>query len=222
MASLRESVANPTEFMLDARSEPFEVFLSSEPPPKGGRQEIGPTGNINTYYPWGLEEAIKQAWQPPAYIIRYCLPVDDTEYLLAYCLDQMFDPVYKLMTGADFGEPVCELISEHLPVTFELLRNGNGMTDGPGLMRLTTRTRRQFAVAALFIDDSPSPELVIPPEVVQELTGYTMTVLGDLLGWPHNVPGLIQVLGGDDQLTRRLKGAQKLIDAIGNLKDVLG
>jgi hypothetical protein len=213
VSALRESIANPTEFLLESRTEPFEFVIRSSVP-SGGQSVTTPGGDIQNYYPWGLEHAIRIEGQVPCYLVRYCLPVDDTEYLLACCLDRMLDPAYRLMTASDTGEAVCRLIAQHWPHTFTLLQRGNGMDAHPGLMRLSTARSKQFAVATFFTDDSPSPELAIPAAAINELTASTFGALEELLGWPHNIPGLVDVLGGPDRLSTGLDDAARGLDLL--------
>jgi hypothetical protein len=217
VSALRESIANPTEFLLENRADPFEFMIKSEAP-SGGNSVTTPGGDTQNYYPWGLEHAIRIDARAPGYLVRYCFPVDNTEYLLALCLDRTLDPAYRLMTGADKGEDVCRLVARHWPHTFKLLQNGNGMTVYPGLMRLSTARSKQFAVATFFTDDSPSPELKIPAAVINDLTSSAFRALEEVLGWPHNIPGLVEVLGGPDRLSAGLEDAAQGLDF---LKSVL-
>jgi hypothetical protein len=211
VSALRASIANPTEFRLESRTEPFEFMIKSHAP-SGGNTVATPGGDIQNYYPWGLEHAIRIEGRVPSYLVRYCLPVDDTEYLLAYCFDRLLDPAYQLMTADDTGEEVCRLVARHWPHTFKLLQNGNGMAAHPGLMRFSTVRSKQFAVATFFIDDSPSPELTIPDAVINDLTSASMSALEEVLGWPHNIPGLVQVLGGPDRVSGGLEDAATGLD----------
>jgi hypothetical protein len=217
VSALRESIANPTEFLLESRTEPFEFLIKSNAP-SDGHSVTTPGGDIQNYYPWGLEHAIRIEAREPCYLVRYCLPVDDTEYLLAFCLDRMLDPAYRLMTADDMGEEVCSLVARHWPHTFKLLQNGNGMAVHPGLMRLSTKRSKQFAVATFFTDESPSPELRIPTAVINDLTSSSLRALEEVLGWPHNIPGLVGVLGGPDRLSAGLEDASQAFDF---LKEVL-
>ena len=38
--------------------------------------------------------------------------------------------------------------------------------------------------------------VVTCPATIEQLTSSTMRALDEVLGWPHNIPGLIDVLGG--------------------------
>ena len=230
MSQLRASIENPTEFVLEARTEPFSFLATRRPPASDGHAEVSPNGDVTNYYPWGMERADRFRGADEGYLVSYVFPVDDTEFLLAVCFDHALDPMYNLMAGRGhgpiagsprLGEQVCELIAQHLPDTWRMFVNGNGMAASPGLMRLRTPSTTQFAVAGFFTDDSPSPTLIIPPDVINEVQTSSMLVLRDVLAWPGNVPGLLGLLGEHDRSEDWAEAREGIADVLGFLPDVI-
>lgn len=217
----RHRVATPTELNLShLHRQPLMPFASaSAPPPSTYNRIVNPSGAVNVY-PWGWEIVNtvegSSSSQADSFLITYVALADPGELLLLACLDSWLDPIYELMTGADFGDQVTPLVAKHWPETFRLMCNGNGMAQSPGILRVTTAST-QWAVGTFFVDVSTEEEFIIPEAPKEQLTAAVVAVVGDLLGFPANLPGLVPILGGDDRTSRRMRSIASILSNIGSL-----
>ena len=213
----RKRVANPTEFNIShLHRRPLLPFMSSVPPPPSSYNQMSHANGFVNVYNWGWEIVKWLEAGRKNCFVTYLALADPGELLMMACVENWPDPVYELMTGADYGDSVTPLIAKHWPKTFELFCNGNGMERNPGLMKVRT-TSSQWLVDSFFDAQSTPQDLVIPEAQSIQVGKAVAGLVTDLSGFPLNLPGLLPVLGGDDRTTRRLKALARIFGNLGGL-----
>ncbi len=214
----RSRVATPVELNIShLHSQPLLPFVASSPPPPSPYNQMRQPHEYINVYPWGWEIVRPLTnGENDGYAVTYVALADPGELLMMACLGSWVDPIYDLMTGADFGDSVTPLVARHWPATFELMCNGIGMERSPGLMKVMT-SASQWVIGTFFADESTPEELIFPADPKLQLAEAIRTVVADLTGYPENLPGLLPILAGDDRTSRRLKALASIFGNIGRL-----
>ena len=215
--TLRQLIADPTEYNIShLQQHGLYPFFCDTPPPQVPGRNIPTDKGFANVLEWGWE-VVTETVEKNGYGIVYIGRGDPGEYIVLSCLDTFLEPWYELMTGADHGEGVTALVAQHWPRTFQLMKSGNGMSPGPGIIRVQTGVA-QWAVADFFADDGNREEVKVPDEIAKRLSEDTVTVARDVLGYATTLPGLLGVLAQPDVWDKRLKNIASILNGIGSLK----
>jgi hypothetical protein len=177
----------------------------------GGERQTTASGQTWTVYPWGIEHSLPPGMSPAPHLLRYYFPVTDVDWIVAYCMSNLFDLIHKLITDRDFGRPVTALVSKHWPTTMALLSasdDWNATT--PALIKIKT-CEEQWAVATTCTCNNPDDLGIAVNRIVKNLTLKAMGSMSEAKDGPATIPGLIQALGGKSHLTRRLDNIKSAI-----------
>lgn len=148
------------------------------------------------------------------FAIVYIIPVGKDFGLVAASMDAAFEPFFQLMSGPDHGDGVTKLVARHWPDVYEMLVRSNGNNiDGRILGNVITQGRAQWVVAQLVRDADRESFDGRPLWELIRTTVEVSLLATDPVGLFEKLPGLIQVLGGPDRTTRRLKALSGLLEA---------
>ncbi len=219
MTGERNAIAHP--LVVDFGGQPIGPlrFLLQDAYAPTGIVEYPSEGMACRHTPW-LTEVVLDLTGTTATAVLYLLPKDERTVLLAACLDQVFEPFFKLMAGGDYGDAVTRLVATHWPEVHAMLaRSNSSSASGRVLAVVTTSGRNQWVVA----DHVPSsPDHEIPSRQMHDLIGAALTVYSRIANAGVELPGLINVLGGPDRTSRRLTSLAGLLGAVGDFGTAFG
>lgn len=211
-----------------ATTHPLMPILSATGPVHNGNQQsrTDADGSIFNVYGWAAESSVamfqgvkgKGSRKPIAYRVGYVFPLADRFFLCGHCVSPYMDAPMKLMMGADYGEPVTELVKRQWPHTFSLIEAGIAFSgEQVALARIVTDREYYFVGRALV--SRSATRLDFPEEPLEGIFEAAMKVIDDSLKFPTDMPGLMQILGGPDRLERRLSLGKDIAEGF---KDILG
>jgi len=192
---------------------PLKFLLQTAHSPVGVVERPSP-GLIYSHTPWYTEVALELTGTD-AIALLYILPKDDESSLLAACLDQAFEPFFRLLTGDDYGDAVTSLTARHWPEVYSMLLRSNKVPARERVLcNVATPGRVQWVVA----DHLVAPQLEsIRHERLLDLIGTSARTLLRASNFAIELPGVIEVLGGPDGFTRRLNAVTGLLGATSSI-----
>jgi hypothetical protein len=192
-------VASPLKFVLQTTYSPAGIVERPSP------------GVTMSHTPWYTEVALELTGTDSVALL-YLMRNDDESLLLAACLDDTFEPFFKFLSGADYGDSLTSLTAQHWPEVYAMLVTSNDSAAGGRVLGkvATPSGRVQWVIA----DDVPSSQVdSIASEQLLDLIGTSVqTVVRATSPWSE-LPGFIQVFDGPDQFDRRLKALSGLAGA---------
>jgi len=134
------------------------------------------------------------------------------------CFDHDFDFAVDYMQGRDFGEPLTELLRKEWPLFYKLREAGlrDEITDGC-LFMLPNALDAQWCLG-LIVDAGLEITRIeqFREGRVAQAVARVQFLTDDLMKETHQgvwaIPGWLQVVGGDDLTTRRLKSVQSAVE----------
>ena len=195
----------PLKFMLQAEHSPAGIVERSE-------------GIVVASTPWYREFALEMTGSD-GFALAYLMPMDDDTDLLMACLHTTAEPYFRAASGADFGDAVTRLTALHWPDIYGFLLASNRRTPRARILcNVATPGQVQWVVADQ-----------IPVAQVEHLSaGQFLEFVFDAVEiflrtsqFYSELPGVIDVLGGPDRTSRRLKAAAGLFGAAGGMTDSL-
>lgn len=222
----RRSISNPMVIGWDSLLVPALSFVVTDDHRPLGISETMGTGAIVGSLPWfnefGFElTGVTTTAGSPPWAVLYGIPLEDDRTILAGSIDRTFDPLFRLMSGADYGDPVTALVEREWPDIVALLRAGQADAFGERtLCRIATSSGEQWVVAYELrrdeLDGIGHDRLL---DVIQTSLGVALRAAS----FPTALPGLIEILGGPDRVNRvldTLAGITGLVaDGIGAASD---
>lgn len=213
MTGSRQAIEHP--LFLDFSSQPvppLKFVLQSEYTPAGIVERPSP-GVTASHSPWYSELGLELTGAEETAVV-YLLPMGGERGLLAACLDQTFEPFFQLMSGADHGDGVTDLVARHWPDVHSMLLHSNrAAPEGRALCNVITPGVTQWVVADPVLDSQLKD---ITSEHLTDLVGTAVRTTVRALD-PIQLPGLLHVLGGPDRTTRRLTALSSLLGAGANI-----
>ena len=217
MSTARRMISNPREIELPAVLAPPKMLLQQSYRPSG--VAFGPEvpGRFLRAFPGYLELACRTNLD--CYLVTYIVPVEEEVNLLLACIGETFDPFFECATGPDFGDGVSSLVATHWPEVFRMLAESRSTpVRSRILVRVSTATRRQWAVAEPV--HGPWGDFDLSDQQILDLVGSATALMLDAVHFPVRLPGVIQVLGGPDRTSRRLKALAGLFSGGADLVGV--
>jgi hypothetical protein len=207
---------------------PLHFMLSDTGPPPNGhpRSMVDSHGAATNAWDWAVESTdalVNKSGAVQGFVVSYVFPIADDTYLIGHSLGGTLDTVARLMQDGEYGDRVSLLVQSQWPKTFHLLREGAGMPNGYGLLKVRTCSDYWFVGASL---PSRTPGLIdVDQGEVDTLRTVAFDVLHDAIGFPTNLQGLMEVLG-TDRLANRLGSTAKVFSGLADLvkkaQDILG
>jgi hypothetical protein len=194
----------PLKFVLQAEYSPAGVVERSE-------------GMIAGHSPWYGEFALELTGLD-AVTVLYVMSKDDDTALLMACLDTSMEPFFGFVSGADFGDDLTQLTALHWPDVYGMLLASNRRTPGARIIcTVATPGCVQWVVA----DQIPVAQAEdIPKDRILDLLRVALQTFVRTSQFYLELPGVIEVLGGPDRTSRRLKAAAGLFRATGDITGV--
>jgi hypothetical protein len=194
------------------------LFQASSYTPAGKLERQSPWILVG-HTPWYREVVLTLSGEARTAVL-YLMPINEETNLLAASLDVAFEPFFKLLTGDDFGDAVTTLTAQHWPEVYTMLLRGNAVA-APGtrmLLKVITQGRQRWVVA----DPLHSSQVEsIPIEHMVDVIDTSVQTLIRVSNVGLELPGIIQVLGGPDQSTRRLTALSDLLGAGSDIGGIL-
>ena len=189
----------PLKFMLQGEYSPSGIVERSE-------------GLISSYSPWYGEFALDLTGLDAVAVV-YVMPKDDDTVLLMACLDTFVEGFFGFLSGADFGDKLTLLTARHWPDTYGMLLASTRGTPGARILcNVATPGHVQWVVA----DQLPAAQVEhVPTDRILDLLGGALQTLIRTSDFYLELPGVIDVLGGPDRTSRRLKAVAGLFNAAG-------
>lgn len=201
--------------LIDLSSLPLPAlrFMLQQPfEPSGVVEDLGP-GFVLAHSPW-LGELTAQLTGTSTVAVFYLLPFEDGSGLVMACLDEAFEPLYRLLTGADYGRPASALLAREWPEQYRMLAAGQAQDRRSRMLCVVaTPGRRQWVVA----DDVDDIESAIVGDRLMDLLVASLETCLRAVDFPTALPGLLEVLGGPDRLARRLGAVAGLLGSISSI-----
>lgn len=167
--------------------------------------------------PWGVEYCSRtEVPGGTVWFNSFLVPEELPRFLIGVNVDPLFRTLAGLLYGTDYGDEVWGLVQRHWRATATAVRVGSSGSDQAGLV-IVTINRDYWVYGGFYTNQSPT-ELQIPERFHHEVAAGAAGVCRELLGFPVDLPGLVQVLGGQDESTRRLK---EVGDRVSTIKDWL-
>lgn len=209
MSTGRAAVAHPLLIDMSAlAAPPLKVLVQKTYRPSGIVQRE-PDGTTVASFPWYNEWAFRIGDDPDAtftvlYVLPNVLPSDRETNFLVACIGDSFDVFFEYLTGADYGDKLTGLVARHWPDVYRMLVDGQGpVVRSRILCGVRSSTKLQWAIA------EPLDGLV-PHRQAEDLLRTSLRVSLDALGFHLKLPGILDVLGGPDRTSRRLKALSSL------------
>lgn len=203
MAADRHSIDDPLVIDLSRLSAPpLKLLLQQDYRPAGVVQTNPDGGATASLFPWYTELGYRLTGTD-ATLVLYVVPFDDDTNLLAACIDDTFEALFRAMSGADFGNPMTDLVARDWPDVYEMLRASQGVAvRGRSLCVVGTAGRLQWVVADPLRGAARTDG--VTNEQLLDLMGTALKTMLDSAEFVLKLPGSLQVLGGPDRTSRRL------------------
>ena len=183
-------------------------------------------GATTNFWPWGVESSNAmrgRSGRVDSFVATYVLPYEDDTYFVGHSLDVWPEPVTRLVSDPDTGEAASRLVAQHLAALWAALRQGaEGLPQGWGLIKV--RTDHDYWFFAGLLESRTPGSVDIDPAEANAVFEGAMAVLGQTLGFPGNLPGILTVLPPDKVAARNQKlaeGFTTAADILSNLRDVI-
>lgn len=209
MAGERRAVENPMRVDLSqSLAPPLGFVMQHDHRPVGLVDQLSP-GVTRSQTPWHAEFTLRLTGID-AVAVLYLRPADENTDLLMACIDTALDPLFGFMTGADFGDPMTTLVATQWPDVYGMLLHGaRGAPRRRVLARVHTVTAVQWVVA----DQLPASDDGFHAGQATDLVVAALSTFVRVSQFPLELPGVLEVLGGPDRITRRLKGIAGLFNS---------
>lgn len=177
-------------------------------------------GASTNFWPWGIESSNAlgdRSGQVVGFATTYVLPYEGNLYFVGHSLDSWPEPVIRLVADPDNGRAAAALVERHLSELWTALRAGaEGLPQGWGLIKV--RTDRDYWFFTALLETRSTDSVDIDQRAVDTVFGAAIAVLGQVLGFPANLPGILDVLPPD----RHARRIQELAEVFNTAADILG
>lgn len=216
MAGERHAIDDPMGIDYGAMPVPSLKFLMQPSHHPSGIVEHLEPGLTACHTPWFTEVALEVVGVPEvAAVVLYVIPKDDDTSLLAACVGHVPDALHRTLAGADYGDALTALVARHWPETYTLLVNSQRRTPDTRILAwVRTTTKTQWVVAD---ELRGSAREEVDHRQARSLTLTALETVMRSTSFPLDLPGALEVLGGPDRLSRRLKALSTLFTSAGSI-----
>ena len=203
MPTDRRSIDNPLVIDLSGLpAPPLKLLLQQDYRPAGVVRTDPDGGGTASLFPWYTELGYRLTGTE-ATLVLYILPLDDETNLLAACIDETFEALFQMMSGADFGDRMTDLVARDWPGVYQMLRaSQDARVQGRSLCVVGTGGKLQWVVADPLRGSARTEG--VPNDQILDLMGTALKTMLDSAQFVLKLPGSLQVLGGPDRTSRRL------------------
>ena len=196
---------------------PLRFFLQRHYTPAGVVEEVGEgvsAALTPAYVEWGLQ----LTGVDDVTAVLYQFPASNQVDLVGACLDEAMTPLFRALTGPDYGEPLTALVATQWPDFYGLLAHSNEDTPGRRkLCRLITNEKTQWIVAD---EVSGDQRRALSSAHATSLIGTALETFHKATH-PYELEHIIDVYAGPDRRTRRLNAVAGLLKAAPDIIEVL-
>jgi hypothetical protein len=217
MSGERRAIEHPLWVDFSGRPVPPLKFVLQQDYSPTGVVERPSEGVVTSHSPWYNEVALELTGIDSVAVL-YLMPEDDESVLLMACLDHTLEPFFKLLTGADFGDALTNLTALHWPDVYAMLLHSNSRAArARALCNVVTPGRIQWVVADQL---RGAQREYVSNEHILDIVSTSLHTFLRVSDFPSELPGVIEVLGGPDRITRRLKAVGGLLGATADIGQV--
>lgn len=159
-----------------------------------------------------------------SFLTTYVFGFAENSYFVGHSFGEFPEPIIRLVTDHDNGDRACALVAENLSAVWNALHAGAAnFPDGWGLFKV--RTDHDYWFFAGILQNRSESGFDLDPALVRTVREAAISVYGDVIQFPANLPGILDVLPPDRARVRNTKIAERLDTATSvmrDLKDALG
>lgn len=185
------------------------------------RSSVDRYGAVSNVWDWGIESSNAigdRAGSISCFLTTYVLPTEDQFFLVGHSLGPLPELVVRLVCDPESGDRAARLVAQHLPNLWSGLRGGAGLPDGHGLVKVRTDQDYWFFGGLLHSRSTTSVE--VDEALVSQITYMAREILGEALGFPGNLPGILDVLP-PDRRRQQLEDAASVFAGLANIVENL-
>jgi hypothetical protein len=164
------------------------------------RSSVDRYGGVSNAWDWCIEtsDAVGDGdGNLVGFVTTYVLPIEDQVFVVGHSMGPLPDPIVRLISDPSSGDRAARLVAEHLPNLWWGLRDGAGMPDGHGLIRVRTNGNHWLFGGLLRSRSTTSVD--VDPEAVNAIRERALLIFGEALSFPGNLPGILDVLPPDSR-----------------------
>jgi hypothetical protein len=196
-------------------------MLGAEPPKLNAdpRSSVDRYGAVSNAWEWGIESSdalADGAGNVVGFLTTYVLPIEDQVFMIAHSMGPLVEPIVRLVRDPSSGDQAARLVAEHLPNLWSGLRDGAGMPTGQGLIKARTNQDHWLFGGLLLSRSTTSVD--VDPAAVNAVRDKAFVIFGEALGFPGNLPGILDVLP-PDRRRQQLEQAASLFDDLADIID---
>lgn len=219
MSGIRAQIAEPTVLSLAHTTAPPLGFVIAEDVPQRGIQERLDEFSLAQHLPW-FTELVLSLRGTSAKLCLYRLPVSDDLWLQAACVGEFPEPLFDMLTKPDYGNALTALVQKEWPDVFGMLvASTQRSLDRRVMMQVQNISGSQWVIADPVHADDPRAS---SPATIESLALCALETVVRFGSPAQSLPGLLEVLGGPDMLSRRLSALSTGLSSVAGIGGALG
>lgn len=200
---------------------PLKMMIGAGPPERNAdpRSSVDHHGAVSNAWDWAIESSnalVDRAGDVVGFLTTYVLPVEDQVFMVAHSMGPLVEPILRLVRDPSSGDRAALLVAQHLPTLWSGLRDGAGMPEGHGLVKV--RTDEDHWVFGALLRSRSTTAVELDPDAVDAVRDRAMSVFDEALGFPGNLPGILEVLP-PDRRHQQLQQAASVADGLADILD---
>lgn len=207
---------------------PLVWMLGAGPLQQNGdpRTSVDRYGAVSNAWDWGIESSDAlgdREGNLVGFLTTYVLPIEDQVFMIAHSMGPLLEPIVRLVRDPSSGDRAARLVAEHLPNLWSGLRDGAGMPNGQGLIK--ARTNEDHWLFGGLLRSRSTTSVDVDEAAVNTVRDKAFVIFGEALGFPGNLPGILDALPPDrrrQQLEQAASFFDDLADIIDNVSSVMG
>lgn len=190
------------------------------------RSSVDRYGAVTNAWDWAIESSDAlgdRAGNVVGFVTTYVLPIEDQVFLFAHSMGPLPEPIVRLVRDPSSGDRAARLVAEHLPNLWSGLRDGAGMPNDQGLIK--ARTNEDHWLFGGLLRSRSTTSVDVDQAAVNTIRDKAFVIFGEALGFPGNLPGILDLLPPDrrrQQLGHAASFFNDLADIIGKVSSVMG
>jgi hypothetical protein len=219
MSGTRELITDPLIWSLAQTTAPPLCFVVSDDVPRRGVHQRLNASAVVQHTPW-FSELVLNLRDTTTKVVLYRMAVGEELWLQAACIGAYPEILFNVLAKPDHGDSLAALIQREWPDTFAMLAASTQRSlDRRLLVQVQTASSFQWAVADPV---RTGDEWAESPDAVESLMLCAATTALRFAEPMDRLPGLLDVLSGPDQMSRRLRGFSALLSGVNDVANVVG